>query len=61
MIEYQHIELKTLDFKPKKIGDLLYSEGPILSHFIGDDGKQYLFTWVDNNDCLLYTSDAADE
>ncbi len=52
MIEYQHIELKTLDFKPKKIGDLLYSEGPILSHFIGDDGKQYLFTWVDNNDIL---------
>lgn len=50
MKDYQHIKLTTLNFNPKKIGDLVYSEGPVLSHFIGDNGKQYFFTWVDNDE-----------
>jgi len=47
---YTHIALKKLDFNPKKVGDLVYEEGPVLSHFIGDDGKQYFFTWVDSDE-----------
>lgn len=46
----EHIRLSTLDFNPKKLGDLVYAEGPILSHFIGSDGKHYFFYWVDNDE-----------
>ncbi len=31
----------------KKISDLLDYEGPILSHFVDDRGRNYLFYWVD--------------
>jgi len=31
-----------------KKGDLIYHEGPLLSHFEGDDGNQYFFKWADS-------------
>ncbi len=31
----------------KKVSDLLFYEGPILSHFIDSKGNNYLFYWVD--------------
>jgi hypothetical protein len=33
-----------------KIADLIEFEGPILSHFKDDKGKDYLFNWVDHDD-----------
>lgn len=33
----------------KKISDLIYFEGPVLSHFRDDFGKDVLFYWVDYN------------
>ena len=50
MKKFEHIKLSTLDFSPKKMGDLVYTEGPILSHFVGNDGKHYFFYWVDNDE-----------
>jgi len=39
-----------LGFEIKKIGDLLYEEGPILSHFINNRNEDFLFSWVDENE-----------
>jgi hypothetical protein len=33
-----------------KKGDLLYYEGPLLSHFVDDKDNNYLVKWVDNDD-----------
>jgi len=46
------IIVKGLDFNPKKMGDLLYCEGPLLSHFqdIEKSNEHYFFRWVDNDD-----------
>ncbi|MEZ4912197.1 MAG: metalloregulator ArsR/SmtB family transcription factor [Saprospiraceae bacterium] len=37
----------------KKLGDLIYHEGPILSLFIDDDANMFLYRWVD---CDEYTN-----
>lgn len=33
-----------------KKGDLIYHEGPLLSHFVDDENSDYLFKWCDNDD-----------
>lgn len=33
-----------------KKGDLLYYEGPLLSHFVDDKDNNYLVKWCDNDD-----------
>jgi len=34
----------------KKIADLIYFEGPLLSHYVSSRGDDYLFYWVDRDD-----------
>jgi len=51
----EHIEgitLKSLSFLPRKLGDFLYHEGPLLSHFIDENRPEdhYLYRWVDSDD-----------
>ncbi len=52
MKNFKSISVKGLDFNPKKMGDLLYYEGPLLSHFqdITKPKEHYFYRWVDNND-----------
>ena len=33
----------------KKIADLIYFEGPLLSHYVSSKGDDYLFYWVDRD------------
>jgi uncharacterized protein YtpQ (UPF0354 family) len=41
----------SFDFsKLNKISDLIYFDGPLLSHYMSDKGENYLFYWVDAND-----------
>ena len=30
-----------------KVADLIYFDGPLLSHYMSDNGENYLFLWVD--------------
>lgn len=52
----QGIRIKNLPFNLTKKGDILFADGPILSHFVSDDGNDYLMFWVDqdkeSNRCL---------
>ena len=34
----------------KKIADLIFFEGPFLSHYVSDKGDDYLFYWVDKDE-----------
>lgn len=34
----------------KKIADLVYFDGPFLSHYISEKGDDYLFYWVDKDE-----------
>lgn len=34
----------------KKIADLIYFDGPFLSHYVSDKGDDYLFYWVDRDE-----------
>lgn len=34
----------------KKIADLIYFEGPLLSHYVSSMGDDYLFYWVDRDE-----------
>jgi hypothetical protein len=34
----------------RKIADLIYFEGPFLSHYVSSKGDDYLFYWVDRDD-----------
>lgn len=40
-------KIKSLEFKFIKKGDLIYQDGPVLSHFINSLNQDYLFYWVD--------------
>lgn len=33
----------------RKIADLIFFEGPLLSHYVSDKGDDYLFYWVDRD------------
>lgn len=35
----------------RKIADLVYFDGPLLSHYVSSNGDDYLFYWVDKSDC----------
>lgn len=35
-----------------KVSDLIYYDGPLLSHFVNADGDNYLFLWVDTDDVV---------
>ncbi|MBR3455962.1 MAG: hypothetical protein IKH26_11640 [Bacteroidaceae bacterium] len=43
-------EIKFDFSKFKKIADLIYFEGPLLSHYISSKGDDYLFYWVDSDE-----------
>ncbi len=34
----------------KKIADLIFFEGPLLSHYVSSKGEDYLFYWVDSDE-----------
>lgn len=34
----------------KKIADLIYFEGPLLSHYVSSKGDDYLFYWIDKDE-----------
>ena len=36
--------------KYKKIADLIYFDGPFLSHYVSEKGDDYLFYWVDKDE-----------
>lgn len=50
-----NIDMKTIngfsinfDFsKLIKVADLIYHDGPLLSHYVSNKGENYLFYWVD--------------
>lgn len=52
MITINGVENNKFDFtKITKISDLIYFDGPLLSHYVNDSGDNLLFYWVDaNND-----------
>ena len=33
-----------------KVADLIYFDGPLLSHYMSEKGENYLFHWVDSDD-----------
>lgn len=35
----------------KKIADLISFDGPLLSHYVSNRGDDYLFYWVDSDEC----------
>ncbi|MGC6429674.1 MAG: DUF6575 domain-containing protein [Jejuia sp.] len=41
-----------LNFKLTKRGDIIFFEGPLLSHFYDENGTNYLMYWVDCSDTL---------
>ena len=47
-IEGYNIEYDFSQFK--KVADLIYFEGPLLSHYVSSKGDDYLFYWVDKDD-----------
>ena len=47
-IEGYNIDYDFSDFR--KIADLIYFEGPFLSHYVSSKGDDYLFYWVDSDD-----------
>ncbi len=46
------INISGLDFNPRKMGDLIYYEGPLLSHFQDSTktNEHFFYRWVDNDD-----------
>ena len=48
IIEGYNIEYDFSQFK--KVADLIYFEGPLLSHYVSSKGDDYLFYWVDRDD-----------
>ena len=46
------IEIEKLDFTPVKLGDLLYHEGPLLSHFVdkNEQNRHFLYKWTECDD-----------
>ena len=47
-IEGYNIDFDFSNFR--KIADLIYFEGPFLSHYVSSKGDDYLFYWVDRDD-----------
>jgi len=49
MEDLKGITLPKLNFSLKKMGDFLFHEGPIQSHFIDDKNENFIAFWVDEN------------
>lgn len=48
MLDIKGADLDALPFSGlKKVGDIIYFDGPILSHFVSDSGANILFYWAD--------------
>lgn len=45
----QGIRIKNLPFNIRKKGNIFAHDGPILSHFVSDDGSDYFMFWVDQD------------
>ncbi|MFN0035480.1 MAG: hypothetical protein ACKVUS_10440 [Saprospiraceae bacterium] len=41
--------MKKLPFSLKKLGDLLYYEGPLESHFVNEHDEDFIFKWSDQD------------
>ncbi len=52
MDDIQGLNILKLGFKPLHMGDFLFHEGPLLSHFIDENNpnEHYLYKWVDSDD-----------
>lgn len=51
MKQIKGISIKIKDFsKLKKVADLIYFDGPLLSHYVTEKGDNYLFYWIDEDD-----------
>lgn len=52
MKQINGIRINHLDFVPVYLGDLIYQEGPILSHFSNKENptEHYLYRWTDTDD-----------
>ena len=52
MKDVKGLKIKHLDFHPLKMGDLIYYEGPLLSHFVDNNSPNdhYFYRWVDFDD-----------
>lgn len=51
MKQIKGINIKIKDFsKFKKVADLIYFDGPLLSHYVTEKGDNYLFYWIDEDD-----------
>ena len=52
MKEVKGLNINHLGFNPMKLGDFIYYEGPLLSHFIDRNKPEdnYLYRWVDFDD-----------
>ena len=52
LIKIDGIEIPSLDFIPYKIGDLIYQESPVLSHFVDNENynNHYFYKWTDCDD-----------
>ena len=45
------ISIRNRNFdKFKKVADLIYFDGPLLSHYVTINGDNYLFYWIDQDD-----------
>ena len=44
------LELPKLEFKLKKLGDFLFWEGPLMSHFVNDRNEDFIFKWSSKDD-----------
>ena len=51
MKKIKGICIKNRNFdKFKKVADLIYFDGPLLSHYVTNKGDNYLFYWIDQDD-----------
>ena len=52
MEKLEGFKIETLGFVAKRMGDLLYHEGPLLSHFINENNpyEHYFYKWSDCDD-----------
>ena len=50
MVILNGIPIKNLNLTQERKGDFIYYEGPLLSHYLGDDEREYLLKWVDADD-----------
>ena len=51
MKQIKGIGIKTRNFdKFKKVADLIFFDGPLLSHYVTTKGDNYLFYWIDQDE-----------